>query len=479
MPVKLAVNEDARRSIGPTRYELFRTVAGHTLESASEAEVASARSRYIDAVLERTRRLTGQIAGAGRSDTLRLLDREMPHIREILDHLAADVDPDRIGLGLAAAVSLTDYWLGRHPAEGLRVIGRLLEASGSSDLHLRATALLAQGHLAYWVTDFGLGARVEAEAQALFAALGDPLGEGRALRRMGAIATATDDLPVARLYLEASLDRFEAADVEGEIGTTLVHLGSLLAEEGLVDAARPALERARRIAVATGDPLANGHVLAALTLTHWKAGDLDEAMAAGNEALLIFRELGHRPTEGTVATRLAAVARGLGRPRAARRYAELAVAAGEQSSTRTTTALGHLNLARLDLDIGDPSAAASHLARSLELVDPDADRWVLVEILEAVARLIVTLGRPGSGRLLASATAIRTTIRQPVPPTEAADRDWTAAEGGAIDRAAGLTPGSEALPVLSPAAAHGQAETVAREAARPYPAPRRARRTRG
>ena len=101
-------------------------------------------------------------------------------------------------------------------------------------------------------------------------------------------------------------------------------------------------------------------------------------MQAGNEALLIFRELGHRPTEGTVAYRLAAVARGLHRPRAARRYADLAVAAGEQASTRTTIALGHVNLARLDLDASDPASAAGHLVQALELVDPVADRWVLV-----------------------------------------------------------------------------------------------------
>jgi hypothetical protein len=37
--------------------------------------------------------------------------------------------------------------------------------------------------------------------------------------------------------------------------------------------------------------------------------------------------------------RLAAVARGLDRPRAARRYAQLAIDAGEQSRTRTTVAL--------------------------------------------------------------------------------------------------------------------------------------------
>ncbi len=180
--------------------------------------------------------------------------------------------------------------------------------------------------------------------------MGDPLGEGRALRRRGAIAAATDDLPAAQAFLEASLARLDEAGEEQEIGTTLLHLGSLLADEGVVGEARPALERSLAIAVATGDPLANGHVLAALTLAHWKAGDLGAAMQTGNQALLIFRELGHRTTEGTVAYRLAAVARALDRPRAARRYAQLAIEAGAESSTRTTIALGHINLARMDLD---------------------------------------------------------------------------------------------------------------------------------
>ena len=371
-----------RSALGPTRYELLRTVASHTLESAEAATVQAARARYGAAVLGRATELAGQLASAGRSETLRLLDREMPHVRDVLARLTErPVDPGRLAQGLETAVGLTDYWLGRHAAEGLGWIGRLLAAAGSVeplDPRLQAAALLAQGHLAYWLTDFALGAAAVEQAEALFAELGDPLGEGRALRRRGAIAAATDDLPAARRYLEAALARFEAAGVENEIGTTLLHLGSLLADEGVVDAARPALERAHRIAVATGDPLANGLVLGALNLAYWKAGDLEAAMQAGNEALLIFRELGHRPTEGTVAYRLAAVARGLHRPRAARRYADLAVAAGEQASTRTTIALGHVNLARLDLDASDPASAAGHLVQALELVDPVADRWVLV-----------------------------------------------------------------------------------------------------
>ena len=225
--------------------------------------------------------------------------------------------------------------------------------------------------------------------------------------RLGAIAAATDDLTAARGFLEASLALLDEAGVENEIGTTLLHLGSLLADMGATDAAVTTLDRALAIATTGGDPLARAHALAGMTLAHWKAGDLEAALGTGGEALNLFRDLGHRPTERTVAYRLAAIARGLGRSRAARRYALMAMKAGEQSSTRTTIALAHVNLARLDIDAGSWSAAADHLAHSLELIDPEADRWVLVEALEALARLLVAVGRPGAGALLDFSSAVR------------------------------------------------------------------------
>ena len=122
-----------RSAPGPTRYELLRTVAAHTLEGADEAELAAARARYADAVLARAAQLAGQLATADRSDTLRLLDREMPHVRAVLGRLcAAPVDPAAVRAALEVAVGLTDYWLGRHPAEGLDWLGRLVEAAGPS-----------------------------------------------------------------------------------------------------------------------------------------------------------------------------------------------------------------------------------------------------------------------------------------------------------------------------------------------------------
>src|ERR1700722_6321889 len=294
----------------------------------------------------------------------------MPHVRAVFGELCAlDADQRTAIRGLDIATLLTDYWLGRRPAEGLEWLTRLVAAT-DPPAALRAEALLRCGHLAYWITDFARGDEMASNARALFQELDDPLGEGRALRRLGAIAAATDDLAAARLLLEESLRRLEDAGVEAEIGVTLLHLGSLLADEGDVDAALPALQRALTIAADSDNPLAGGQALAALLLAQWKGGDLEAALRSGEDALRLFRELGHHTMEGTVAYRLAAVTRGLGRSEVARTHAQLAIDAGEAAGTRTTVALGHLNLARLDLNDDAGGDATAHLDAALAIIDP-------------------------------------------------------------------------------------------------------------
>ena len=245
-----------RRGDGTARYDLLRTVIAHTLQTADPAVVATVRARYGDTVLARARALATRIVSADRSATLRLLDREMPHVRAVLgDVCAAQLTSAQATVALETAVGLSDYWLGRHPAEGLEWLGRLIDAAAPGPA-LRAEAQLRRGHLAYWLTEFEQGKSILNEAQELFAQLGDPLGQGRALRRLGAIAAATDDLTAARSFLEASLARLGEAGVETETGTTLLHLGSLLADMGAVEGALSTLERALDISSAGGDPLA-------------------------------------------------------------------------------------------------------------------------------------------------------------------------------------------------------------------------------
>jgi DNA-binding SARP family transcriptional activator/predicted ATPase len=414
-----------RSAMNSTRCQLLRTVAVHTLEAADAADVSATRLRYTDAVLERVASVVPRLATPERPEALRELDNDMPHVRAVFGELCApDADHRTAIRGLDIATLLTDYWLGRRPAEGLEWLTRLIAATDPPPA-LRAEALLRCGHLAYWITDFVRGSEMASSARTLFEQLGDALGEGRALRRLGAIAAATDELTAARSLLEDSLRRLEAAGVESEIGTTLLHLGSMLADEGDVHAALPALRRSLRIAADSDNPLARGQALAMLLLAEWKGGDLEAALRSGEDALRLFGELGHKTMEGAVAYRLAAVNRGLGRADIARVHAQLAIDAGEAAGTRTTVALGHLNLARLDLNEDIPGEARTHLAAALAIIDPGADRWVLVEALEVVARLLSVTDPLEASELLRAATAIRTEIRQPVPPTDAAELEAT------------------------------------------------------
>ena len=83
----------------------------------------------------------------------------MPHVRAVLgDVCAARVTSAQATVALETAVALSDYWLGRHPAEGLEWLGRLIDAAAPGPA-LRAEAQLRRGHLAYWLTSSIRGRR--------------------------------------------------------------------------------------------------------------------------------------------------------------------------------------------------------------------------------------------------------------------------------------------------------------------------------
>lgn len=398
------------------RYALLLSVRRYCLTLIDEAERRAVEQTYVDAVLRRGERLAAGLRSDRRPGVLVALDADAPHLRAAL---AASIDGGDPATALRVATDLADYWLARRPGEGMAWLQRLLAVAVVSGVD-RARVLLQMGHLAYWLTEFDLGARLLAEARDLLMVDDDPVLLGRVLRRMGANAAARDDVANARGLLEESVEVLRSAGDEPEEAVSLLHLGSLLADESRTAEALPLLVRARDALRAAGDPLQEGHALAALALAWWKAGDLVAAVGAGERALDRFRELGHRPTEGVVGYRLAAVTRALGRPEESRSYAEGALAAGLHTGTRTTIALAQVSLARLDLDVDALSDAAGRLIAALEQLDVGTDRWVLAEALETTGRLQLARGLPAR-TLLAHAAALRDLIGQPAPPSDAVE----------------------------------------------------------
>ena len=339
-------------------------------------------------------------------------------------------------------------------------------------LALRAEAQLRCGHLAYWITDFARGEAMASSARASFHELGDPLGEGRALRRLGAIAAATDDLAAARSWLEQSLSRLEEAGVEAEIGVTLLHLGSLLADEGDVDAALPALHRAlsdRRRQRQSAGPgtgtrrAADGRV---------EGGDLEAALRSGEDALRSVPRArsshhgGNRrvpPRRGQSRSRDGPTSRAS--TRSSRSTPVRLPGRGPRSRSATS------NLARLDLNDGDADAAADTARRGAR--DHRSERRPLgagrrARSRRAAAGRAATRPRPPSCSTPPPRSASE--IRQPVPPTDASELEATRRRIDAL----GLAPPHRRRacrrgghPARATAALHGVRELPAHADCRP------------
>ena len=129
-----------RSAPGPTRYELLHTVATHTLESVDEGDLAASWARYVDAVLTRADQLAGQLATADRSDTLRLLDREMPHIPGRARQALLGADPPGVSHARAGDRGRSDRLLARPaPGRGARLAGQV-DRGGRTDARANAGA---------------------------------------------------------------------------------------------------------------------------------------------------------------------------------------------------------------------------------------------------------------------------------------------------------------------------------------------------
>jgi predicted ATPase/DNA-binding SARP family transcriptional activator len=420
------------------RYGLLLSVRRHLLGRLDPARLRALESAYVDAVLRRAERAAAAVTSAERAATIAGLDADLPHLRLAL---AAAVDGGDSTDALRAAAALGPYWLARRPSEGMAWLSRLIVNAdlGGTD---RAAVLLQMGHLAYWLTDFDRGERLLVEARDLLSgdvADADQVLLGRILRRLGAVAAARDDVTTARLRLEASLEVLERSGDPVEAAISKLHLGSLLADESQTDAALPLLSAARDALRAADDAVQEAHALSALSLAWWKAGDLSAALGAGEQAASRFASLGHHPSEGVVSYRLAATCRALGRSEDSRRYATLALGIGDETGTRTTSALARLGLARLDLDADQPAAAAEQVTRALEMIDTAADRWVLAEALEVLGRLLVTRGS-SAARVFRVAGELRELIGQPASPAERTELEALAARAGRVGRATAPTP---------------------------------------
>jgi predicted ATPase/DNA-binding CsgD family transcriptional regulator len=375
---------------GAPRYAMLETVREFGLERLGErGEATETKRRLAEWAMVLAR---ASVPGLRGPDQRRWLDRlaaEHANLRTALGWLA-DVGEIEDGAGLAAA--LWDFWLyGGHPGEGRAWLDRFLAEGTCISPVTRAATLWATGMLALLQGDFARAESASDEGLPLARQIEEPLALAHALH-------------LRALSVGMSHHAVHPGDIEGERAVT----GPLYAE---------ALELFR----AHGDWFWTAWVLTNQTFLE---ADPDQQVARYEEALALFRAIGHEPG--------------------------------------TTVALS--NLGEIATKRGMWAAAANAYSEALTLCWRHGDRWTLPSCLECLAEVaILGYGQAERAvRLLEAASALRTATGYPPQSQEVATRERVITESRRRLGSAAFDAAREAGRALSDERAVAEALEVAK-----------------
>ncbi len=225
----------AQPSLGDTRYGMLETICDYArTQLRAMGEVDAIRARHLVWFVRLAEEAEVELRGAEQGRWLETLDRELDNLRAALEWAtAADVQG-----GLWLAGLLAWYWnLRGHWHEGPAWVERLLALPGATaPTPARARALVAAANLAYWGSNDYAAARVRLEeAVAIYRATAqvDRWALANALALLGMALLDLDEPAAAQSALEESLALGESLGEAGKwvCAWAWMGLGDLSAEQ--------------------------------------------------------------------------------------------------------------------------------------------------------------------------------------------------------------------------------------------------------
>ena len=282
---------DAIKALHPDDSSCLEGLAYHYGEAGDEETALSYSLRAAD----RARRVYAN------EEAIRLYS-------EALDLMPED-HPARFDV-LAARREVYDIVARREAQQG-DTMAMLAFADKSNDNVRRCDALIALADL-YLETESSRAQEPAQRAIAIARALGDPVREGHALRRLGQEARYRYDYTQSRSALEAAAARFREAGLIGEAAVCLHFLSLTLGEQGEHPAALEAAEQALALSRAAGDRRQEATSLRRLAIVHNRF-DPAKALPFAEKALELHRALGDRSQEWRALNVLGVITGSLGR----------------------------------------------------------------------------------------------------------------------------------------------------------------------
>jgi predicted ATPase/DNA-binding SARP family transcriptional activator len=307
------------------------------------------------------------------------------------ERLTAELDNLRVALGWARDTGDADellrlaeglwyfWWVHGDLAEGREWLALALERATGADPVLHSRALNGAARLAWAATDFEAGIQLATQAWAALPKDAGALDKGIVLQTLGVIATAREDRPAARDWLEQARRQFESLRADDpwrrdRLAGVIVVLGSIDFFDGDYAGATSRYREALADCVARDDR--DGIALCELYLGHVALleGRLGEAAALLRSALRHYGALGWLQYATECLELIAYGAQDSGRPEEAVRLVGAADTLRDRTGSRAALQLARhrdRRLPQLRATLGE-AAYASVIAAGRALADRDA-----------------------------------------------------------------------------------------------------------
>ena len=364
--------------------------------------------------------------------------------------------------------------------EQLTAAGELDSTRRRHAEHYAAFAEAARDHL-YGPAQLATQDRLEAEHDNLRAALSwslgsqaaDPVGNGervaiglRLAQALGQFWYQRGHAGEGRRWLERAAE-LAADDAGAPLARIALWLGSMLLQQGELDAAVQLFERSLAFWRDLGEPYEQVYVLNTLGGTHRRRGDLDTARSVLAESAAISRQIGNEARLAGALTNLGQVETYAGNFDRATQLLQEALAFHRKQADTMGAATDLLSLALTSLLAGRAREARDLLSGTFGYLASSGDTEPLADALELSACVAAELGDClRAARLTGAAEALRQVAGMPISQDDAdllerflaparatiAGQDWDAelAAGRALTQEQAVT----LLLSLSPGSAH-------------------------
>jgi predicted ATPase/DNA-binding SARP family transcriptional activator len=274
-----------------SRYSMLETIREYAAEQLEAlADVEALRRRHADYFLDlaQSANLASEARGEQRHD---IVISEQANIRAAIDWADAAGD---VALALELVVALENFWTTSDPFEGVRRLETLLGHASDVPLPLRARALRALCSAATLAGDLELAEQAIHESLDAFRAIGDELGVGHLLNRLGMSALNLGEPARARAPLEESLEIFRRHGFrKGEL-QAIGSLGYLAQMQGDADQAVTLLEQSAAMAAQEGFTWWQAITLGNLAELALARSRPEEAARRARQALGLSQRIGDR-----------------------------------------------------------------------------------------------------------------------------------------------------------------------------------------